>query len=493
MTTLGDEPYQAPEVGPLGRSGRNAVVQLFLRTSALRVLSLLGTALLARLLLPEDFGIFAVVIFLVGLAAPLGDLGMGARLIQQPEQPTETEIGSVFILQQATWLVLFGSVWLLAPLISDLVPGMPVDFEWMLRVTALALVIGAQKALPAAMMARVLRFGPLAAVEVLQQSVYFGTALVLAAMGAGPWSFIAGLLLQAIVGTLLTYFAWGRRPPLGFDWPTARRALSFGVPLQAANSLAALRDAMVPAFGGLAGGLTAIGYLQFGQRMGRLVSGIDDVIGRVAFPAFSRLHAQPARANRAMTYAVESAGLLLALLLGWTVAVAPTLIVVVFSERWSPAVPVFQLAAVSALAGVPATFLRSFAFAAGENRVVLAWTIVAVVLSVVSFPIFLLTLGLPGGGISFVIYGLTQLLGIGYSTRHLVQFPWVRLGRIYVLGGLAGVVAALSLLAVGGLLGLLVSGVLFVATYGGLLIAFERDQLRRGWSMLVGGTALDTK
>lgn len=492
MTAPSVDPDQAPEVGALGRSGRNAVVQLFLRTSALRVITLIGMAVLARLLLPEDFGVFAVVMFLVGLAAPFGELGLGARLIQQPERPTETEMATAFTIQQAAWLGLFALIWIAAPLVREHVPGMPADVDAMLRVTGLALLVGAQKALPAAMMTRVLRFGPLASIEVLQQSVYFGTAVALAWSGAGPWSFVAGLLAQAVIGTLLTFVAWGRRPPIGFDGATARRLLGFGVPYQASSTIAAMREMMVPLFGGLAGGVAAIGFLQVGQRMGRLVGGIDDVIGRVAFPAFSRLHAQPARLERALLYAVETAGLVLGLILGWTVAVAPTLIVLAFSERWAPAVPVFQLTAIAALAGVPAMFLRGLAFAAGENRRVLAWTVAAIAVALVSFPVLLLAFGLPGGGLAFLIHALTLLFGYHRATRHLAPFPWTRLGRIYALAATAGLSAALVLAALPGVAGLIVSALVYLVAYGLLLVVFERDQLLRAWQLLVRGAAVDS-
>ena len=65
--------------------------------------------------------------------------------------------------------------------------------------------------------------------------------------------------------------------------------MGFGVSYQVSSILGVAYTALVPVYGGLAGGVAAIGYLNFGQRFGRLLGGVDDIIGRVAFPAFSRL------------------------------------------------------------------------------------------------------------------------------------------------------------------------------------------------------------
>jgi O-antigen/teichoic acid export membrane protein len=95
--TLADPtPELDREVVAVGRSGRAAVIQLVVRTGAIRILALIGTAILARILLPEDFGTFAVVTLLINLVGPLADFGLGPALIQQRERPTQRQMSTVF-------------------------------------------------------------------------------------------------------------------------------------------------------------------------------------------------------------------------------------------------------------------------------------------------------------------------------------------------------------------------------------------------------------
>ena len=485
------EETAAVEVAGLGRRGRDAIIQLTVRTGVLRIVSFIGAVLLARILHPEDFGAFAVIAFAVGVLAPIADLGMGAALVQQKERPTETEIATVFTTQQLVWLVLFMLAWFLAPLIRVAAPELPADAEWMVRVVAAALWLGQIRSVAVASMTRILRFGPLAAVDVVQQVVYVVVAVGFGLAGAGVWSFSAAILAQYAIGTVITFYAWGRLPRLGIDRAAFGRLFGFGLAYQATGMLHVLREAIIPVFGGLAGGVAAIGYLNFGQRISRLAVGLDDIIGRVAFPTFSRLQGDRTRTSLALLHVVETTALVLSLGLGWSIAVAPSLIVTLFSDKWAPAVPIFQLTAIAALAALPGSFLRGVALAAGETRQVLIWTALSVVGAFIAFPPLVLALGLVGGGLAFVLHSVIQLVGFARAASHLTDMPWMRLGRIYLHGLIGGVAAAVTDAALGGIQGLVASEIVFLLVYGGLLMAFERDQVRRSWQLIRGDTALE--
>jgi PST family polysaccharide transporter len=368
---------------------------------------------------------------------------------------------------------------------------MPADAEWMIRVAALAVYLNQLRAVPSAMMSRVLRFGPLATIEVVQQIAYAVVAVGVALAGGGVWSFVLGLLVQFGLGSLLTYIVWGQRPRIGIDRQSLRSLIGFGLSYQATNILSVFREALVPVYGGLAGGVTAIGYLNFGQRFGRLLGGIDEIIGRVAFPAFSRLQDDVQRRALALVHVVETTSVVFGLLLGWAIAVAPTLIEVAFSSTWLPAAPVFQLTAVSVLIGLPAGFMRGLAFSTGRARSILIWTIVALVVTFAVFPVLLIAFGLVGGGIGFVVHALVQLIGFAWATRQITPFPWLRMLRIYLIAAVAGVCAALSLLVLGGVYGLVLSGAVALAAYAVLMLIFEREQVERSWRLVRGDVSLE--
>jgi O-antigen/teichoic acid export membrane protein len=482
---------QTAEVTHIGQRGRAAIIQLTLRTGLLRVVSLVGTVLLARILVPADFGAFAVIVLIASALTPFGDLGLGATLIQRQETPTQRDLATVFTAQQFVWLILLALAWLAAPLISLAGSGMPADAEWMIRVAALSVYVNQLRAVPVAMMSRVLRFGPLATIEVIQQIAYAVVAVGVALAGGGVWSFVLGLLAQFTLGSLLTYVVWGHRPHVGLDRQSLRSLMGFGISYQATNILSVVREALIPVYGGLAGGVSAIGFLNFGQRFGRLLGGIDEIIGRVAFPAFSRLQTDVERRALALLHVVETKSVVFGLLLGWAIAVAPTLIAVAFGETWLPATPVFQLTAVSVLVGLPAGFMRGLAFSTGLARPMLVWTVIALAVTFAVFPFLLIAFGLVGGGIGIVVHSSVQLTGYAWATRKITPFPWLRMLRIYLIAAAAGLSAALSLLILGGLYGLVVSAFVALAVYGLLMFIFERDQVGRSWRLVRGDVSLE--
>jgi O-antigen/teichoic acid export membrane protein len=121
----------------------------------------------------------------------------------------------------------------------------------------------------------------------------------------------------------------------------------------------------------------------------------------------------------------------------------------------------------------------------------LVWTVIALVVTFAVFPFLLIAFGLIGGGIGIVVHASVQLLGFAWATRDITPFPWLRIVRIYLLAAVAGLAAAFSVMLVGGLAGLVVSGLVALAAYALLMFAFEREQVMRSWRLVRGDVSLE--
>ena len=338
----GDEP--ADVVLDVEALGQRAVRQLVVRAIVVRAITLIGTIALARLLTPAEFGAFAVVTLIVAFIALVGDFGTSAAIIQQDHDPTDLELSTAFVTQVGVWSLLATVIWVVAGAIPSVRADLPPDVTAAARVLAVTLFIGGLRAIPTVMLSRVLRFGPLAVVEIGQQIVYFGSAVALAAAGFGIMELRPRRICPGPVRD-------GRHQP--------RLGALAGRPLRLAGSpggcgdlgsdtrlgqaLAWGREAVVPALGGLAGGLSAIGYLGFAWRNGQLVSAVDQIVQRVAFPAFSRLQREPDRQAALTRTSIELVSVAVATIQGWILISAPVLVPIVFTDRWSPAVVPLQI------------------------------------------------------------------------------------------------------------------------------------------------------
>ena len=430
----GDDPFPPPLDGTappveagldVASLGQRAVGQLVVRAFVVRGITLLGTIALARLLTPAEFGAFAVITVVVAFLAILGDFGTSAALIQQDHDPTPQELSTAFVSQLVIWGTVGTIIWLVAGLLPQLVPSISPEATGIARLLVIALFLGGLRAVPTVMLSRVLRFGPLAIVEIGQQIVYFGFAVALAVRGYGIWSFAIAAVAQSLFATIVINVAYGHWLGLGFDWPIARRMWGFGLAYQAGNALAWARDAVVPVLGGLAGGLDAIGYLGFAWRNGQLVTAVEQIVSRVAFPAFSRLQRDPISQAAMTRSSIELVMLAVATIQGWIVATAPVLVPIVFTSRWAPAIVPLQIVCLGSLATGPTYVLRSLLYSRGESRersCCRRWP------------------RRPAGGVpdprpdrrlegAAVAFVLSAYAGLGmfiWATRTTVGFPWAR-------------------------------------------------------------------
>ena len=459
--------------------GVRAVGQLIVRAIATRAVTLLGTIALARLLTPEDFGVFALVTFAVLLLTLIGDVGIGGALIQQPTQPTDREMATALTFQIAVWSVVLVGVWILAAALPILAPELPPSTSTLARLLGVATWLNGLRAIPSVMLTRVLRFGPLAVMEVVQQIVYFGLAVALAMIGLGVVSFGVAAVAQSLIATIGLWLVFGHWPGFGFDLAVARRMWGFGLSYQLSLVFYWARDSVVAVFGGLAGGLPGIGFAQFAWRNGQFAVSIEEIVARVAFPAFSRLQGDPTRLGPIASTSIEGGFLAIAIIQGWLAATASTLVPVVFSDQWTPAILVFQLVCLGSLAWGPVLILRALVFARGDSRVGLQLAMFNVVLIYVLFPVLTVPFGLTGAGVAFAISAVAALLAYVWATRGALIFPWPSIARIVMEMVLAGVVALVVVGAVGGVLGLIASGLAYTAIFGVLVVVFQRDLLAR--------------
>ena len=449
-----------------------------------RAITLLGTIALARLLTPAEFGAFAVVTVIVGFLAILGDLGMSAAIIQQEHEPTELELSTAFVTQVAIWTLVGVTIWLVAGALPTVWPGLPAEVTGIARVLAIGLFLGGLRAIPTVMLSRVLRFGPLALVEIGQQIVYFGGAVILAAAGYGIWSFALAALAQSVFATVVINLAWGHWFGVRFDWPIARRLWGFGLAFQAGNALAWARDAVVPALGGLAGGLDAIGYLGFAWRNGQLVTAVEQIVQRVAFPAFSRLQGDPGRRATIASASIEMVALAVATIQGWIIVTAPVLVPTVFTDRWAPAIVPLQIVCLGSLATGPTFILRALVYARGDSLRALFLSALSLMVLVVMFPLLATRAGLAGAALAFSITAYVGLALFIWETRTMVTFPWRAIARILLIVAAASLLGGLVVLAEPSLAGLLVSGLLYLAIVAGLVWVVDRPLARRTLGLL---------
>ncbi len=306
-----------------------------------QVTQFITTVLLARLLVPEDFGLLGMTIALVGFGNLFAEFGFGTALVQR-SLLREDHLISAFWVMLAAGLSISSLFFLTAPAIAWFYESPPL--MELARVFALSPLLVALAAVPRALLRRSLAFSQLALIEV-GATVFSGVlAVILAFRGWGVWSLAAQVLaMQAfILAATFALAAW--RPLFCFSMPAVREILPFSSNLTgfgAVNYWARnIDDLLVGKFIGSAGlGIYTRAY----ALMLLPVTQVTTVVGDVMLPVLSSMQADHPRARALFLRMVGLVAFVAFPLLAGLLVLAEPFVLALFGSQWVEIVPVLRV------------------------------------------------------------------------------------------------------------------------------------------------------
>lgn len=297
-----------------------------------RLLTLATMVLLARLLVPADFGVVALAILVIGVMGVLGDVGLGSTLVLRQDLDRRAQ-GTVFSLMLGMGVAAAGLLAAVSPLVSRLL-GEP-RLTPVLAVLALSLVLNGLNWFYEPILLRELEFRRRFGAQVVQALGYTVTAVAFAAADGGYWSLVAGQLAGAsLYGVALLRLTPYRVRPR-FDRAVARDVLGTSRGFMAQGGLAFLRQNADYAAVGRVLGSAQLGVYSVAYRLSEIPSwAVADPVAKVTFPGFARMRARGEDVVPAFLSALHLVALVtlpMGLILS---AAAGPLTRVVFGERW---------------------------------------------------------------------------------------------------------------------------------------------------------------
>jgi len=328
-------------VDKIGRKAGRGLTWSLLGTLATKLGSFALGLVLARLLTPADFGVFAVALAVTAFAMHVNDAGIIAACVQwrgkleemAPTGATIAVLSSVFV---------YGLLWLSAPAVATL-SGAP-EATPVVRLLTLIIVVDGITAVRAAALLRRFEQDRLTKAIMIGWLANAAVALPLAFAGAGAYSFASGQLAGSVV-TGAIVFKMGNVPvKLGFDKEITKKLLRFGLPLAASLGIeAVLLNADYMIVGNVLG-VVALGYYLLAFNVSSWVPGLVGTAVRwVSIPGFSRLAEQD---SEALALGVRrSVPVLVAAILPVavvTATLAPQLVDFLYGDKWGPSAVVLR-------------------------------------------------------------------------------------------------------------------------------------------------------
>lgn len=428
-------------------------------------LQLVSTVVLARLLVPEDFGLVAMVTAIVGVAELVREFGLSGAIVRERE------------IDEAGWATLYRFAFLLgaamaaltaasAPLVAALY-GEPRLVPLTLAIAPMVLLGGVAMPLQARLQ-RELRFGQIALADVFSMLVGVVGAVTAAALGAGVWSLVllAGLpaLYRAISMVIVVRPELRGARPLRELVPVLTTGGSiFGV--QLLNYAARNLDNVVI---GRWLGATALGFYSRAYALLMLpISQLNGPLARVGLPVLSRLQDEPEAFRRYVRTAMLVLGYAAIPTFALAAAVSGPLVEVLLGSAWAPVAPLFALLCIAGVAQAIGNVSGWLYVSLGHAHRQLIWFAATKPIVIASFPLGLWWGGLEGLALTYgVISCLLLVPGFAVATRGtfvrlsdafgpllrpvlLTPFVFAAAWAVVTFGGLPTVLALLGGVAAG--------------------------------------------
>ena len=467
---MDEEPLSAGEVRQRAVTG--AVIDV-LRGFGVRFLGLFGTLVLARLLTPRDFGIVAFGATLITLANFVADGGIGTALIRRADPPARADLKALLAFQLGLNTALAIGVSLV------LLP-----FGELGQVTAIMLIslpFMAIRAPAGILLERKLNYRPLAFVELVETTCYYGWAIVLVSSGWGVWGLASASVVRALVGTTaLLWFVPSARLAPSPSWSRVRTLLGFGLRYQAVGFANTLRDQGINATVAVIAGVSALGLWSVAYRILQLPLLLLTSLWRISFPGMSRLIAANEDVARTIERTLASVAVVIGFILAPLVAASSPLVVVLLGDQWADAAEVIPPASLHLMfAGPISVALIGYLWAVGDASAVLRATLFGIPFIALVLVLLLPIIGVAAVGYAWLPSGVVESIVLIRAARKRIDVaiarPLAPPVLSAVVAGLCGWVGAFTVGST--FAGAVIGGSIALLVYLGALGAWDRRQL----------------
>jgi len=371
-------------------------------------LSIVATAVLARLLTPHDYGLIGMVAVFTGFVAMFKDLGLSLATVQRPEI-TDEQISTLFWVNVTISAAITALMVVLAPLIGWFYSEPRLVLITI--VTATGFLFGGLAVQHEALLKRQMRFYALSVIAFASMMIGYIVGIILAWRGASYWSLVFSQLALLASNTLGVWITCRWRPGRPRRNSGVRSMLSFGGNIMGYSLINYISKNCDNLVVGRAFGPQLLGlYAKAVQLLTLPTDQINEPISTVTIPALSRLADSPERYRQAYLRIMEKVIMVTMPAVMLMLATADWLVLIILGPQWGESARIFVYL------GIAGLFQPVFAtggwllVSQGRVRDMLRWSLINAPISVLS-----ILAGLPWG-----VTGVAASFSLG---RILVALP----------------------------------------------------------------------
>jgi teichuronic acid exporter len=373
--------------------------------------------ILARLLMPAEFGLIGMAMVFIGISGVFTNLGLSSALVQRAD-PTEEHYSSSFYLNIAASLVLTLLFIALAPVIARFFKNEALTN--IIRVLSLSLLISGFTIVQEARLRKKMRFDLLTKARIISSVSSGIVGVAMAFTGFGVWSLVAQTLLGRLATTGYYWFVSDWKPKLVFKLKALRELWSYSMNLFLSSIIDTAYSQLDSLIIARVFSARELGLYSKAKAMnGFVIKYSSESIGSVTFPAMAEVKDDRRRMLELGFNAEKLIAFVSFALLGWLFVAAGPLILTLYGSKWQPAVEIIRLLCLSGFAYPISAATLSMLKASGDSRSFLKVEVWKKIVGLAGLAIGF-AFGLKGYLISLVITGaIAVLLNMFYTGRSL--------------------------------------------------------------------------
>lgn len=315
----------------VSKYGINFIIQIFL----------------ARLLLPEDFGLIGMITIFIAVSQSIIDSGFGNALIREKNN-TQEDYSTVFFFNLFTAILLYIVLFYSANAISTFFSEPKLSS--ILRVLSLILVINSFGLIQRTILTKNIDFKTQTKIVLISSVISGIVAILLAYFGFGVWSLVSrNLFMQMIQSILLClYNRW--TPIFSFSIESFKRLFGFGWKLLVSGLINTLYKNIYLLIIGKFFSAVELGYYTNAKKFSDVSSSsITIAIQKVSYPVLSMIKDNEKSLYNTYKKLIRSTVFISFFISIFLAASADSLIPFLFGDNWIPSVPFFQILCFSSM------------------------------------------------------------------------------------------------------------------------------------------------
>jgi lipopolysaccharide exporter len=338
-------------------------------TATLKLGNVLITAVIAHILDPRDFGVFAVALTAYGIVVAVGEFGLGSCLIRADLDidslaPTMTTVAMTTNAIQAGVMVVFAEP--IAAALGSVAAAGPI------RVLALAMLITGVFAVPGAQLIRDFNQKKIFLANFIGFLLSTAVLVLLAISGSGAMAFAWSTVVGISVSGCVMFASVPRHYRLGFSRNALGVLIRFGFPLAGANIINyILLNGDYVVVGHLAGAVALGAYVLAFNVASWPSSLLGFMINNVSMPAFSRVKDDADRLEKAIVKALRAISLVVMPMSAMTIALARPVVLILYGVKWTASIQPLAILASYGAISIICVFFANILAGLGRSKFIL--------------------------------------------------------------------------------------------------------------------------